>query len=40
MSRLVRAEMQAGHDPVATVSPDEAFGISLVATARKPPRAS
>jgi hypothetical protein len=36
MSRLVRAELQAGQDP-AGVSADEAFGISLVATARKPP---
>jgi hypothetical protein len=31
MARLVHAELQAGQDPVA-----EAFGISLVATARKP----
>src|SRR5215470_11350553 len=36
MARLVRAELQAGQDP-ADVSADEAFGISLVATARKPP---
>jgi SAM-dependent methyltransferase len=35
MARLVRAELQAGQDP-ARVSADEAFGISLVATARKP----
>jgi hypothetical protein len=37
MARLVRAELQAGQDPAAGASPDEAFGISLVATARKPP---
>jgi hypothetical protein len=37
MARLVRAELQAGQDPQAGASPDEAFGISLVATARKPP---
>src|SRR5215472_10454872 len=36
MARLVRAELQAGQDP-ADVSADEAFGIRLVATARKPP---
>jgi hypothetical protein len=36
MPRLVRAELQAGQDPSAGGSPDEAFGISLVATARKP----
>jgi hypothetical protein len=36
MARLVRAELQAGQDPAAGASPDEAFGISLVATARKP----
>jgi hypothetical protein len=35
MDRLVRAELQAGQDPAAGGSPDEAFGISLVATARK-----
>jgi hypothetical protein len=33
MARLVHAELQAGQDPVAEA---EAFGISLVATARKP----
>ena len=37
MTRLVRAELQAGQDP-AGVSADEAFGITLVATARKPLR--
>jgi len=36
MARLVRAELQAGRDPAAGAGPDEAFGISLVATARKP----
>jgi len=36
MARLVRAELQAGQDPAAGASADEAFGISLVATARKP----
>jgi len=36
MTRLVGAELQAGQDP-AGVSADEAFGIRLVATARKPP---
>lgn len=35
MTRLVRAELQAGQDP-AGVSADEAFGIRLMATARKP----
>src|SRR5215472_11282874 len=35
MARLVRAELQAGQDPAAGGSADEAFGISLVATARK-----
>jgi len=35
MARLVRAELQAGQDP-AGAGADEAFGISLVATARKP----
>jgi hypothetical protein len=29
-------ELQAGQDPAAGASPDEAFGISLIATARKP----
>jgi len=36
MARLVRAEMVAGQDPAAGAGPDEAFGISLVAAARKP----
>jgi len=36
MDRLVRAELQADQDPVAEAGSDEAFGISLVATARKP----
>jgi hypothetical protein len=36
MARLVRAELAAGRDP-AGISADEAFGIALVATARKPP---
>ena len=36
MARLVRAELQAAQDPVG-VSAGEAFGIRLVATARKPP---
>ena len=36
MTRLVSAELQAGQDP-AGVSAVEAFGIGLVATARKPP---
>ena len=36
MARLIRAELQAGRDPVAEAGSDEAFGISLVATARKP----
>src|SRR6516164_1594794 len=35
MARLVRAELQAAQDP-AGISADEAFGIGLVATARKP----
>ena len=38
MTRLVSAELQAGQDP-AGVSADDAFGISLVATARKPSQA-
>jgi len=37
LARLVRAEILAGQDPVTGASPDEAFGISLVATARMPP---
>jgi hypothetical protein len=36
MARLIRAELQAGQNPVAEAGSDEAFGISLVATARKP----
>ena len=36
LARLVRAELQAGQNPAAGASPDEAFGVSLVATARKP----
>jgi hypothetical protein len=35
MARLVRAELQAAQDPVG-LGAGEAFGISLVATARKP----
>jgi hypothetical protein len=38
MARLVRAELHAWQDPHATAGPDEAFGISLMACARKPPR--
>jgi hypothetical protein len=36
MARLVRAELQADLDPVTEAGSDEAFGISLVAIARKP----
>jgi len=36
LARLVRAELQAHQDPVTEADSDEAFGISLVATARKP----
>ena len=36
MAQLVHAELQAGQDP-ASATADEAFGISLVAIARKPP---
>lgn len=36
MPRLVSAELQAARDPRAGAGADEAFGISLVATARKP----
>jgi hypothetical protein len=36
MARLVRAELQADQDPIAEAGSDEAFGISLVAAARKP----
>ena len=35
-ARLIRAELQAGRDPMAEAGSDEAFGISLVATACKP----
>jgi hypothetical protein len=36
LARLVKAELSAGQDRVAGVSPDESFGISLLAAARKP----
>lgn len=38
MARLVRAELHAWQDPSGGAGPDEAFGISLVACARKPLR--
>jgi hypothetical protein len=38
MARLVWAELHAWQDPYASAGPDEAFGISLIACARKPPR--
>ena len=36
LARLVKAELSAGQDPLAGTSPDESFGISLLAAARKP----
>jgi hypothetical protein len=36
LARLVTAELRAGQDPLTGASPDESFGISLVAAARKP----
>jgi hypothetical protein len=36
MARLVRAELHAWQDHYATAGADEAFGISLIACARKP----
>jgi hypothetical protein len=36
MARLVRAELHAWQDPYASAGTDEAFGISLIARARKP----
>jgi hypothetical protein len=36
LARLVKAELLAGQDRPADASPDESFGISLVAAARKP----
>ena len=36
LARLVKAELSAGQDRVAGASPDESFGISLLAAARKP----
>src|SRR6516162_1914713 len=36
LARLVKAELHAGQDRPAGASPDESFGISLVAAARKP----
>lgn len=36
MARLVRAELQAWQEPYTSAGPDEAFGISLIACARKP----
>jgi hypothetical protein len=36
LARLVKAELSAGQDRLAGASPDESFGISLVAAARKP----
>lgn len=37
LARLVKAELHAGQHRLAGASPDESFGISLVAAARKPP---
>jgi hypothetical protein len=36
LARLVKAELRAGQDRPAGASPDESFGISLLAAARKP----
>jgi hypothetical protein len=36
LARLVKAELTAGQDRLAGASPDESFGISLLAAARKP----
>src|SRR5690348_3680660 len=36
LARLVKAELSAGQDRLAGASPDESFGISLLAAARKP----
>jgi hypothetical protein len=36
LARLVKAELQAGQDRRAGASPEESFGISLLAAARKP----
>jgi hypothetical protein len=36
LARLVKAELHAGQHRLAGTSPDESFGISLVAAARKP----
>ena len=38
LARLVKAELSAGQDRPAGASPDESFGISLLAAARKPRR--
>jgi hypothetical protein len=37
LARLVKAELHAAQHRLASTSPDESFGISLVAAARKPP---
>jgi hypothetical protein len=36
LARLVKAELRAGQDRPAGAGPDESFGISLLAAARKP----
>jgi hypothetical protein len=36
LARLVKAELHAGQDRLAGTSPEESFGISLLAAARKP----
>jgi hypothetical protein len=36
LPRLVKAELHAGQDRLAGTSPEESFGISLLAAARKP----
>jgi hypothetical protein len=36
LARLVKAELHAGQDRLAGASPEESFGISLLAAARKP----
>jgi hypothetical protein len=37
LARLVKAELHAGQDRLAGASPEDSFGISLLAAARKPP---
>jgi len=36
LARLVKAELHAGQDRLMGTSPEDSFGISLLAAARKP----